>query len=102
MLLPHRTFATVAKLKLGWRVTLSATALDALDAKVRRKTEATKQNRFVLNESDMVYSHLMRGCASILISMQRYEWLAYVQGQAYGSSRKSPHLRVVFLVETLH
>ena len=102
MLLPHRTFATVAKLKLGWRVTLSATALDALDAKVRRKTETTKQNQFVLIANDMDYSQLMRGCASILISMQRYEWLAYMQGQAYDSSRKSPHLWVVFSAETLH
>ena len=42
MLLPHRTFATVAKLKLGWRVTLSGTALDASCAKVQRKTETTK------------------------------------------------------------
>lgn len=38
---------------------------------------------------------------SILISMQSYEWLAYMQGQACGSARKSPHLRVVFFVETL-
>ena len=37
--LPHRTFATVAKLKLGWRVTLSGTALDASCAKVQRNIE---------------------------------------------------------------
>jgi hypothetical protein len=29
----------VAKLKLGWRVTLSGTALDALGAKVQRNNE---------------------------------------------------------------
>jgi hypothetical protein len=77
-------------------------ALDASGAKVQRIIVITKQNQFVLIASDMDYSQLMRGCASILISMQRYEWLAYVQGQAYGSSRKSPHLWVVFSTETLH
>lgn len=77
-------------------------ALDASGAKVQRIIVTTKHNRFILNASDMDYSQLMRGCASILISMQRYEWLAYVQGQAYGSPRKSLLLRVVFSVETLH
>jgi len=55
-------------------------ALDASGAKVQRIIVTTKQNLFVLDESDMDYSQLLRGCASILISMQSYEWLAYVQG----------------------
>ena len=79
MLLPHRTDHRGYVL-LGWRVTLSGTALDASGTKVQRIIVITKQNRFILNASDMDYSQLMRGCASILISMQRYEWLAYVQG----------------------
>ena len=44
-----------------------------LGAKVRRIIVITKQNQFVLIASDMDYSQLIRGCASILISMQRYE-----------------------------
>ena len=53
---------------------------------------------FVLSEP----SRLTRHNVSIQISMQRYERLDYVQGQACGSRRKSPHLWVVFSVETLY
>jgi hypothetical protein len=38
-----RIVLTTVVSKLGWRVTLSGTALDASGAKLRRKTETTKE-----------------------------------------------------------
>ena len=57
---------------------------------------------FFLFEKEVRRSRLTRRNVSIQISMQRYERHDYVQGQAMGSCRKSPHLWVVFSVETLY